>query len=255
MENYTDTSKIIVRPIDKRTSIDMIKKYHYTHKAPGTLQDALGVFYKDGGSNKFFDDDEKLIGCMLWGHPVGRWAIKSIIDDESIKSENVYELLRLFVHDGYGKNIESYVIGQSFKWLKENRPNVKILVSYADPEAGHVGIIYQSTNWMFQIPDPGGAKMTSLTKDPYEWVHPRTMFVKYGSAGVEGLQKVIDKPFYMKKSSPKFRYIYLLTDKRESRIIKSKFTYPESPYPKEHDYRETIETIYPISTKKINKFI
>jgi len=255
MEKYTDTSRVTIRPIDKKTGINMIKKYHYTHKAPGTTQDVLGVFYKGEEANKFFDDDEVLIGCMLYGHPVGRWTIKSIIEDENIKSYNVYELLRLFVHDGYGKNIESFVIGQSFKWLKENRPEVKILVSYADPEAGHVGIIYQSTNWMFQIPEPGGAMMTSLTKDPYVWVHPRSMHAKFGACGVDGLKEALDKPFYMKKSPPKFRYVYLLTDKRESKILKSKFVYQQSPYPKEHDYVEKVIEMVPNEEKKFSKFI
>ena len=255
MEKYTDTSKVSLRPIDKKTAIDIIKKYHYTHKAPGTLQDALGVYYRGDDTSKFFDDDEKLIGCIMYGYPVGRHVINSIVEDENIKSTNICELLRLFIHDGYGKNIESYVIGQSFKWLKENRPKVKILVSYADPEAGHIGYVYQSTNWMFQCPEPGGAIWTSLTKDPYEWMHPRSVHIKFGFAGKDGLKSVLDKPFYIKKSSPKYRYLYLLGNKRENRLLKSKFKYPNLPYPKDNDYEMKVIEVIPDKKNKINKFI
>ncbi len=56
----------------------------------------------------------------------------------------VFELVRLFVFDGYGGNIESYLIGESFRWLKKNRPDIKALISYSDPMQGHVGTVYQA---------------------------------------------------------------------------------------------------------------
>ena len=46
----------------------------------------------------------KNFGC-LYGYPVGRSAIKSVID--GLEKDECLELTRLFIHDGYGSNIIS----------------------------------------------------------------------------------------------------------------------------------------------------
>ena len=104
----------------------MIKKYHYTHSF-SSCRYALGIFYQKDTQHKFFDDvDEELIGCMSYGYPVGRSVVGSIFsDDKMLTTKNILELTRLFIHDGYGKNIESYSISQSFKWLKKNAKDIK----------------------------------------------------------------------------------------------------------------------------------
>ena len=65
------------------------------------------------------EKETKLIGCMTYGYPVGRSAVKSMIP--TLEKEQVLELTRLYIDDGYGKNIESLSMGKSFKWLKQNR--------------------------------------------------------------------------------------------------------------------------------------
>ena len=63
------------------------------------------------------------------------------------QSENeVLELRRLVCIDDTPKNTESYFIGKCLRWLKQNT-SVKTIVSYADPNYGHQGIIYQATNF------------------------------------------------------------------------------------------------------------
>ena len=111
LTNYCDTSKVSIREIPKSTAKKLIKKYHYTHSF-SSCRYALGIFYEVGSQHKFFDDvDEKLIGCLSYGYPVGRSVVGSIFKDETIlKTNNILELTRLFIHDGFGKNIESYSI-------------------------------------------------------------------------------------------------------------------------------------------------
>ena len=142
------------------------------------------------GDDGFFGS-EKLIGCLVYGYPVGRSAIKSVID--GLEKDECLELTRLFIHDGYGSNIESYAMGQSFKWMKENAPKIKMLLSYADPEQLHLGGIYQATNWLYQdcrdiqlMPNYS----VSLSDSPYDWIHSRTVFSKWGSHNVEHLSLI-----------------------------------------------------------------
>jgi len=67
---------------------------------------------------------------LVYGFPVGARAALSI--SEQLTKDNVLELTRLYCDDGYGSNIESYAIGQSFKWFRENDKAIKVLISYAD---------------------------------------------------------------------------------------------------------------------------
>ena len=224
-----DTTKLTVRQINRKLAKEMIVKNHYSHKWT-KCSVALGLFYSDGSQHKFFDmKDEKFIGTICYGDPIGRHSGASISTE--IDRENVYELVRLFIHDGYGDNIESYLIGQGFKWLKENKPNIKGLISYADPQEGHVGTIYQATNWIYQ-----GNKMrlmgnygVKLTEDG-DWMHSRTVFAKYGSHNLEHLKKKIGHTFWRKNETMKHRYLYLLCGKKDKKKIMKTLKHPPLPY-------------------------
>ena len=234
-KHYVDTSKVSIREINKSVAKQMIVKYHYSH-AWTMCRYALGVYYN--GDDGFFGS-EKLIGCLVYGYPVGRSAIKSVID--GLDKDECLELTRLFIHDGYGSNIESYAMGQSFKWMKENAPKIKMLLSYADPEQLHLGGIYQATNWLYQdcrdiqlMPNYS----VSLSDSPYDWIHSRTVFSKWGSHNVEHLKKEIGKQnkscFWRKKEAPKHRYIQILgKNKSEKRKLSKMLKHKTSPYPKD----------------------
>ncbi len=95
---YVDTSKIKLRKIDKTTAKKIIVDNHYSHKF-SHCRYALGIFYV-GEEHKFFDEkEEKLIGCLIYGHPVGRRVIGSIFKEDILPNDSVLELTRLFIHD------------------------------------------------------------------------------------------------------------------------------------------------------------
>ncbi len=129
MIDNCDISKVLLRPIQKPLARSIIEKNHYSGRL-SSCRYALGVFYQPGNEHKFFDElEEKLIGCITYGFPIGRRVLGSIFkEDLKLTTKNILELTRLFIHDGYGKNIESYVISSTFKWLKENAPNIKVLI-------------------------------------------------------------------------------------------------------------------------------
>ena len=58
----------------------------------------------------------------------------------------VIELNRLCCIDDTPKNTESYFISKTIKWLKNNT-KIKTIISYADPEYNHSGIIYRATHF------------------------------------------------------------------------------------------------------------
>jgi hypothetical protein len=245
MSAFVDTSKIFLREINPKVAKDMIVTNHYSH-AWTMCSVAIGIFIEIDGDSDFFNDTEKLVGCLIYGNPVGRSAAASIC--ESVEINEVYELTRLWISDELGKNAESYCISQSFRWLKENHPHVKMLISYSDPDQKHLGGIYQATNWIYQGQGEGIQLMpnysVSLRNDPYKWIHSRTVFSKFGSHNVEKLKLSIGQTFWRRQEPSKHRYIYFLTGKAITRKLKKKLKHPPLPYPKSSkDYNETIQEI------------
>ena len=241
MIDTCDISKVLLRPIQKPLARSIIEKNHYSGRL-SSCRYPLGIFYQTDDEHKFFaEPEEKLIGVACYGFPVGRRVLGSIFSEEILKTRNLLELTRLFIYDGYGKNIESLAISLSFKWLKENAPKIKVLVSYADPEQSHDGAIYQATNWIYQgCGDFQLAPTYSLrlTEDG-DWMHSRSVYSKFGSADPKKMVKSIGHTFWLKKEASKHRYIYFLGTKKENRKFHKVMKHPEMKYPK--NYKHDIE--------------
>ena len=235
MKKYCDTSKLSVRKISKSVAKDIIVKNHYSHLWT-KVSYSLGLYIEDD-SHQFFNSSEKLIGVICYGDPIGRLSGQSI--SPLLERTEVLELVRVFIFDDYGSNIESWFIGQSFKWLRENTPKIKGLISYSDPKEGHAGTIYQATNWIYQgnslrYNDSWSFKFT----EDGEWQHGRTIFPYYGTNNVEKMKDLVEKDFWVKKELRKHRYVYLLGSKSEKRKALKNLKHPLLPYPKTADIVE-----------------
>jgi len=236
---YCDVSKIHVAPINKSIAKKIIVERHYTH-AWTSCRYAIGIYHESDDDSTF--GDHKLIGCAIYGFPVGARAATSIC--EGLTKDNALELTRLYVDDGYGTNVESYALSQTFKWLKDNDTNIKLLISYADSGQKHLGGIYQATNWIYQGLSTDIALMPnyeiSLQRDPFDWIHSRTVFSLYGSTNLDHLKMEIGKQgyseFWRKRESAKHRYIQILAaSKSERRRLTKALKHPSVPYPKNAD--------------------
>lgn len=259
-KQYCDTNKVQIRLINKTIAKKIIIEKHYTH-AWTACRYALGVYYNTNDNSVF--GTEKLIGVAVYGFPVGARAATSICT--GLSKDNVLELTRLYIDDGYGSNIESYVLSQTFKWFRDNDTNIKLLISYADSGQDHVGAIYQATNWFYQGLSTDIALMpnyeVSLKPEPFDWIHSRTVYSLYGSTNLEHLKKEIGKQgydkFYRKRESGKHRYIQIIAqNKTEKRNLKKRLKHAVKPYPKKNSGGELIveeyETTY--NSEEISNF-
>ena len=243
---YCNPEKLTVRPVNKSVAKDIIVNNHYSGIWT-KVSYALGLFYTSDDQHQFFSGvNEKLIGIACYGDPIGRHSGASI--SEQLDRTEVLELTRLFVFDGYGSNIESWFVGQTFKWLRENTPHIKALISYSDPKAGHVGTVYQATNWIYQGNRirPNDSWMFRWTEEG-DWHHSRTSYVKYGTNDPLQIQEMALTPFWIKKEPRKHRYVYLLKDRKK--LFKN-LKYPALPYPKvAGEFEEEIHKLEPVERK------
>lgn len=242
-----DTKRITIRQIAKNTAKKLIVENHYSHSWTHCRY-ALGIYYDDPDEHEWFSDNKRLIGCVVFGHPIGYCTMASI--SKLCDYENTLELTRLWIADGHGKNIESFVIGQSFRWLRENATQVKVLVSYADPAEGHLGIIYQATNWMYQGKIKGRSLdgITHIDKyistDKVTWTHPRSFATVYGDTELTTIVNALGTPVYRKSLAVKHRYLYFLGNKRERKSFLASLRYPIlKSYPTSTSFNLTIERL------------
>jgi hypothetical protein len=245
-KDYCDISKLSIRLVSKDIAKDIIVNNHYSGIWT-KVSYAIGLFHISNDEHKFFGGvNEKLIGVACYGDPVGRHSGASI--SELLDRTEVLELTRLFVFDGYGSNIESWFVGQTFNWLRENAPHIKALVSYSDPKVGHLGTVYQATNWVYQgnrirPNDSWSFKWSEID----EWHHSRTSYVKYGTNDPKIIQTMVTSPFWIKKEPRKHRYVYILLHGKEKKKLFKSLKYPSLPYPKLNvEFVEEILKLEPI---------
>ena len=238
--DYCNTDELSIRQIDKPTAKKMVVKYHYSQLWT-KCSVALGLFTQTGNEHSFFDEpEEKMVGVIVYGDPIGRLTGQSISDE--IDRTEVLELTRLFIHDGYGSNIESWFISQSFNWLRKNMPEIKALISYASPVEGHCGTIYQATNWIYQGNNNrwNDGWLFKFEEDG-RWKHGRTIFPYYNSNDPKEIQKKVTEPFWIKKEQQKHRYVYILASKRYKKKIMKTLKHDTLPYPKQSDVEQVKE--------------
>jgi len=247
MSEYCDTSLIYLQSINKNVAKTLIEKHHYTHKWT-TCTVAYGIYYKEFPETSFFGGyNSKLIGVIVYGSPVGRSASDSI--SPLVNNDNVFELTRLWISDGYGKNIESYCIAESIRLLNSDYPQIKCILSYADNEVGHRGTIYQATGFLYQGDNYIDlAKMfnysISLVGPPnYDWIHSRSVFSRWKTHNVDKLKERIGRTFWRKRESGKHRYIKFISNKIENKKLIKSLKHKILPYPKNTNFREEVNEI------------
>ena len=237
-KNYCDTSKLSIRKISKSVAKDIVIKNHYSHLWT-KVSYAIGLYIEDD-SHQFFNTSEKLIGVACYGDPIGRLSGQSITP--LLDRTEVLELVRVFVFDDYGSNIESWFLGQSFKWLKKNAPQIKGLISYSDPKEGHAGTIYQATNWIYQGCGSFQLMPTYSLRlnEEDDWMHSRNVYSMYGSNNLDKMKKAIGHDFWLKRETTKHRYIYFLGNKKENRNFNKILKHPSMDYPKDTKFIDEV---------------
>jgi hypothetical protein len=65
-----------------------------------------------------------------------------------VDASKVFELTRLWAPDGHERNLLTQAIAAAVAILRQVEPNIDLVVSYADPSAGHRGHVYRAASWI-----------------------------------------------------------------------------------------------------------
>lgn len=136
----------------------------------------------------------------------------------------ILELVRVALN---GKQkTTSQAVAAALQKLHIENPLVKMVISYADIDQGHKGIIYQATNWIYEGITQKGTRCAFFING--KRIHPRTVYSKGWKQSLPWIMKNIDPNAKDIIAKGKHKYIYCF-DKKLSKIYRKK----AKPYPKE----------------------
>ena len=195
-------------------------KRHYARRMP-CVQHAYGAFIEG-----------VMVGICTFGMPASPSLCIGVCGEAY--RDSVVELNRLCVTDNTPFQTSEF-LGECLKKLSQLTTNGKVhnkglvVVSYADTEQGHIGKIYQATNWLY----------TGVTKE-------RTDIGSEDGTHSRHYDRSLDYSTNRKKRSAKHRYVFFVGSKAWKKRARKALCYSIEPYPvgesKRYDTSAKIET-------------
>ena len=209
--NLMKVTDFTVELVQRNAVVGFIEKHHYSHNINGVQSYYHFGLFRDG---KF--GLPEMIGAMLYAMPSMPSTAKKY---NPINPTKCFELRRLVCIDDTPTNTESYFIGQTFKWLKQNT-DIEVIVSFADEEYGHSGIIYKATNFEYCGTTSPSKK---LIVDGKEY-HSRSLNQSDRPYGRELKRRYDagDENIYWKNTKFKHIYVYYFNKKIQKQIKRLK---------------------------------
>jgi hypothetical protein len=193
--------------IQPKETYQWLLEKHYAKRIPQIMH-SFGL-YVDGA----------LKGVVTYGIPASPALCMGICGKEY--SDKVLELNRLCLMEN-NKNESSFLVSHSIQLLFK----LTIVVSYADTSQGHVGYVYQATNFLY----------TGLSANRVDWTikgmeHKHSKTISDGMT-LESIKEKYGDDFYYTERSRKHRYIFFHGSKTDKKIMRKLLKYNIEPYPK-----------------------
>ena len=188
-ENYS------ISLIPCKTAKEFIRSNHYSRGCHNGPSPNYGLF-----------ENKSLIGCLMIATPCSENVRSSVFG--KVNKSKVRELHRLFIIDDTPKNTESWFISRCLKMIREDRPDLWGLISFADTTEGHSGAIYRASNAIY-------CGMTSPANF-YIDVDGRLRHPRQNGVNIT-LKNAESKGWRRVRRSAKHRFIFILGNKSQKR--------------------------------------
>lgn len=183
-----------------------VEHWHYSKRMPMPPYNSVGVW-----------EDGQYVGAVIFA----RGAAPTLSKSFSLLQTQLCELVRVALRDH--RSAVSRIVTIAIKLMRTRSPGVRAVVSFADPDHGHHGGIYQAMGWVY----------TGTSAPEYSfyhggrWKHRREVV----SNVTFGKQKpMLDYKGLPKRLCPgKYRYALGLDDEVREQIKHLAKPYPKRP--------------------------
>lgn len=185
-----------------------VTHWHYSHSMPTPPSVYIGVWEYD-----------KFIGCVIFG----RGANNNLGNPYSLNITQVCELTRIALCTH--KTEVSKIVSISIKMLHKKEPGLRLIVSFADANQGHLGSIYQAGNWVYS----GISRSTPKYRTRDGRVLHQRQVSKVGVKPQYGELRIVPKfsECEILQQLDKYRYLYPLDDAMRRQIEPLRKPYPK----------------------------
>lgn len=184
-----------------------VEHWHYSKRMPAGRLLRIGVW--EGGAFR---------GVILFG----RGANRHLVAKFGLPMQQGCELVRIALREH--EHAVTRMVAIALKMLKGHAPGLRLVVSYADPQEGHIGAIYQAGNWIYV-----GAADSHVYMVNGVPMHGRTLSVRYGTGGqrLAWLRENIDPKAERVIVAGKHKYVMPLDPEMRRQVVPMAKPYPK----------------------------
>jgi len=181
------------------------ENWHYSKCLPAGKMVKIGAW-----------ENEKFIGVVLFG----RGANHNMVKGYGLTQDQGCELVRIALTKHSAP--VSKIAAHAMRFLKKQSPDLRLVVSYADPEQGHHGGIYQAGNWIYRGLSSPAIKVWYNGK----WSHKKTV----DDSGIN------QSNLLKKRVAGKHTYLMPLDAEMRERIMQLAKPYPKRTKEQESEF-------------------
>ena len=123
---------LLVAPVEHAATVFACRHWHYSRCVPAGKLIEHGVWESD-----------RFVGVVVYG----RGANKNTAIGLGMRQTELCELVRIALDEHEAPVTQ--IVAESLRLLRQHNPGLRLVLSYADAEQGHVGRIYQAGNWVY----------------------------------------------------------------------------------------------------------
>ncbi len=184
-----------------------VRAFHYSHCLPAGRLVCVGAW--EAGA---------FVGAVVFG----RGASSEIGSPFQLRQDAIGELCRVALDRHTAPT--SQVVSIAVRLLRRLCPGLRLIVSYADPEHGHVGTLYQACGWLYI----GRTNSESLIRLNGRLLHPRTVASRYRTRSIDWLRAHVAADAAHARTLPKFRYALPLDAAMREQLAPRVQAYPKA---------------------------
>jgi hypothetical protein len=165
-------------------------------------------------------ENADFIGAIIYAYS----ATPNIAKHYKLPQTEIIELRRVAMKEH--RSATSRAVAFSIKMVKKLCPGIRLLVSFADVDQKHLGVIYQATNWIYT-----GMSMQNVSDGwivNNKFIHRRTMGTSgKGRNNLTWIHKHLDPNATEHFSDGKHCYLFPLDDAMRKQIEPLRKPYPK----------------------------